>query len=187
MWPLDRAENKITRRKKHDFKYMPNIICRQGYKTQHVPLGHYRDAKCFPAKIAAQIRRCDQLRNIRTENRASKSVTRSRKSTHFLNSHLCWLIANWFSRSFFILLRRFQTIGWGKSKGLGQVPGLNLVCLHREHVPLLWELQGPINDYVIKGAFSNWLKGKTYSSDATEMINFTSLARVHFRKFLLYV
>lgn len=101
MWPLARAENKITRRKKHDFKYMPNIMCRQGYKAQYVPLGHYHDAKCFPAKIAAQIHRCDQLRNIRTENRASKSVTRSRRSTDFSNSHLCWLIGNWFSRSCF--------------------------------------------------------------------------------------
>ena len=43
------------------------------FKTVYsLPLGHYRDAKCFPAKIAEQIRQYGQLRNVRTENRASK-------------------------------------------------------------------------------------------------------------------
>lgn len=56
-----------------------------------VPLGHCRDAKCFPAKIAEQIRQYGQLRNVRTENRASKLGTRSQISTGFLSYHLCQL------------------------------------------------------------------------------------------------
>lgn len=56
-----------------------------------VPLGHCRDAKCYPAKIAEQTRRYGQLRNVRTENRASKSGTRSQISKGFLSYHLCQL------------------------------------------------------------------------------------------------
>ena len=64
----------------------------QTIKTVYsVPLGHCRDAKCFPAKIAEQIRQYGQLRNVRTENRASKSGTHSQISTGFLSYHLCQL------------------------------------------------------------------------------------------------
>ena len=58
-------------------------------RVYSVPLGHYHDAKCFPAKNAEQIRQDGQRRNVRTENRASKLGTRSQISTGFLSYHLC--------------------------------------------------------------------------------------------------